>query len=288
MRIKKSTRPSRISSPLIKLIEMTLRANLSKWFNVRNKFNQEKITLISQSKEFANDIQKTRGNLRIPKLDPEEDHNTIPVLEGEIEDSSWLHGQPDNYAKQFNERIKQILDKYGLSTAFTDWVEWWVLYNRKPLGYPYFFVELMGLIKNNPKELERIGLTTNEKQMAKTLIASWTGVKRRPAKETGEEYKTIRQRLNKILVASKNKQRVKKQLKSALATLRVGKQRKNRPEKGVYLKYGSTVTYADIVPKIFNEETEFSVGGDKLINRLRKQKQRLLQQNKFLTNKLKK
>lgn len=274
-------------SPLGKLTQVALWGYANKWFHVREKFNKEKVTFLSKSQEFYQDIQQIRKDFAIPRLKPDEDYRTIPVWDGEIEDSDWLHCKSNDFIDDFESRIKHILIKYGLSSAFTDWVEWQVLYDQKPKSYPHFYFELIYLLKNNPEEIERIGLTSAEKQMAKSLFADMVGIKRRPTKQKQEQYKTVKQQLDAILVSSKNKQRPMKNVQRALKTLTAGRVREEKDEyEDIIIK--RKITYADIAQEVYSFKEEKKLGPVKVAQNLRKQKQRLLKRAPYLTKKLKK
>jgi hypothetical protein len=259
-----------------KFIQNTLQSFMKEGFSTREKFNEESYYLLTKGllkESFKQDIQKTRKVIKIPKLDPEVDYQRIIAIEGEMDESSWLYGKNDDFINKFESQVTFLLHKYKLSESFRDWIEMSVLYDI-PKYFPHYNVEFM--METNTQEVKRTPLTSAEKQLARKRLPDMLGFKKRPPKKLEDEYKTF----NKILDSSKNTRRPYRTIKTAHKTLRIGKKDDLALDETAYQRNAGTITYDDLVSRVYSEDVEEKQGPKKLNARLRKQKERLLKRLK--------
>ena len=254
------------------VLETLLRINLEgKYFGVRKVFNEEKVLFLQKSKDFANDISEIKKEFNVPKLNPDKDHILIQQLDYEIEDSNWLTEQGNDNIDRWENRIKQVLDKYKLPISFRDWVEYNVLYG-KPKNYPHYNIEEFAEIIKNPQEANRLGLTTREK---KFLLAGFRQLIKWAAKEERALLKESYQKVRIALLNSKNPRRRSRTMNTSIKSLNMGKKRS-------YFDYNAGIEGKNILHKTTSSDLATTVFGDesgKKAALVRKQKERLLKRH---------
>jgi len=251
------------------VIETLLRINLEgKYFAVRKVLNEEKFLFLQKSKDFANDITEIKNEFSVPKLNLDEDHILIEQLDYEIEDSNWLTEQGNDKIDRWENRIKQLLDKYKLPISFRDWVEYNVLYGKQK-NYPHYNIEEFAAIIRNPQDAHRLGLTTREK---KFMLAGFRQLIKWAKEDERAPLKDHYLKVKDSLLNSKNPRRRSRTINTAIKSLNMGTKR-------TYFDYNAD---ADIVHKTTSSDLATTVFGDETGKKaalVRKQKERLLKRH---------
>lgn len=268
MNMKKKNAPISI---LGQSIENTLRDFADKeFFDTRKELNDEKITYLNLDKNLKNDVKAIRDKLNIPKLAPNEDIFTFEETEHSIgADSNWLFRSSPHSQNVFENEIDKLLEKYLLPKNFHDWLQFYILYNRKPPWKPLYNWDLLEQIIKDIDEPQRIPLTTKEKEFARWVFRYITKSKSgRPRKELRKAYNELLEALSK----GKNSTRRARVLKQAIKTFDKGKIEKYfDPVKGKDVV--EKPTYKKLAVKINIDATDLE--RDRLATTLRKQNQRL-------------
>lgn len=254
------------------VIETLLQINMDgKYFGVRKVLNEEKVLFLQKSKDFANDIAEIKKEFSVPKLNPNMDYILIEQLDYEIEDSNWLTEQGNNIIDRWENRIRQLLDKYKLPISFRDWVEYNVLYG-KPKNYPHYNIEEFAEIIRDPQEAHRLGLTTSEKKL---LLAGF----RQSIKWAKKDEKALLRdhylKVRNSLLNSKNSRRRSRTVNTAIKSLNMGK-------KSTYFDSSVGASGKNITHKTTSSDLATTVFGDETGKKaalVRKQKERLLKRH---------
>lgn len=254
---------------LAKLSEATLKANSHKYFETKNHLVREKVWMLTKGplkNQFQDSLRELRDQLKIPKLNPQSDINLIPspypeISDSEIEESSWLYSQKNDYITLFENRVTNILSQFQLANNFRDWIEYWILYRNQPKSHPINYFDLILDSLTDSQKLELASLTTSEKKFAQRFIPEALGFKKKPPIELSALYTKVREAVSK----SKNTKRRSNSFGIAKKATLVGTS-----------KYKS---YGEVVVDTFSFEEEQKQGPDKIKARLRKQKERLLKKH---------
>ncbi|MFH1170384.1 MAG: hypothetical protein V1704_02400 [Candidatus Vogelbacteria bacterium] len=253
----------------------------------RQKQNEELAVYLSTADDdFKNDIKKVRDKYNISNFTAEEarlddyDENVIFDINNEpygIPTSKFLNEKlTEKERAKFKKDIDGIIKKYSLPLNFYDWMEWCVLYNHEVPWQSLFNWELFSQIIENPKELERVGLTTREKHEMKKQWRDLFNMKiGRPSKKQVQQYGEFL----KLLSKSKNKKRRMRTFLPALKALKMRQGKEKYSEWGDFGTISTTKKYKDKVAEIYPDlEGE---DDDRLAVNLRKQKERLLKRFKI-------
>ncbi len=258
-----------ISWQLKELLEPILKGFTAKHFGSRAVFNNEDWEYLFRSKTFKNDLRETRDELDIPKLKPEEDYRVIQVdYDGkneEVSESDWVHSLTNEQFDKFDKKVKWLLDKNDLPLNFREYIEFYLLYGKKPKGTPKYNLGLFNQILKYSEELKRIPLTIGEKKIIKFYIRDVYGERIKKDKSLKKAYKELMQ----SLAQSKNKRRRRKSFSTAIKA--VNKPKRKRIE---YDKPEERYTYRNLATDLTNKDLNENETKKKAA-RLRKQKQRL-------------
>lgn len=242
---------------------------ISKYFEIRTALNTEKIVFLKNHKPFIAELRKIKKGFKIPTLDPTLDIQGFDISPNEMSSKSvWLESSSDITKDQFRNEIQALISKYKLPSYWDEWLEGSILY-----GVVFEYAPLFSVHEITNEKLSNLSLTSQEKSFLRSYYKRYYTKGKVPKKI----YQLFKQALNK---APTNKQRRSRSLKTAVATLKHGKAR-NTYDWATQRLIKGKVSHKDLVAKIFNSKYESKVGTDKLANRLRKQKQRLLERNKL-------
>lgn len=242
------------------------------------KLTDERVLLLERNTSFIQEVNQIRISFSIPNLNFQQDTTVYPFRDTYLEDSTWLLKQPQNIQDKFINEVELLIKKYKLPVSFRDWIEKYILYG-KPKDNPYVNYELVYELMNNPDELQRLPLSSQEKNMVKDLVRFRLGINKRPPKHLQKDYKEL---LN-ALSASKSNFRGSRTISTSIKTLGVGKIEKQK-DVSKNRVINRRKTFKDLIPNIYSFEEESKMGPEKLSNRLRKQHQRLKQRMKKLLN----
>jgi len=172
--------------------------DLLDFFKTAKQLNEQNAELLSRNKSFLSEIKKIRSHFSIPELNLMSD--VILVDLGKYTDalSNWVETFLSKKQKvKLQERIFKILEKFCLPINFYDWVEHWILYNRRPPWAPIFNFDL---IENYDKLSPLTPMTIGEKQFLKWYIRRTLKLKRkgRIPKKISQAYREILTNLSKI------------------------------------------------------------------------------------------
>lgn len=264
-------------SPLGELMQKVIKNEAdTKYFGTRKELNRELLTYLKSDPDFKKDVKKLKDMLDIPRLNPEMDVESFEYDNYIDAESFWLRAQEKHVRDTFEERIRYLLSRYGLPIGFYDWLQYLVLYGQPPWD-PIYNTELTNDIFNNPEELQRAPLTTQEKKYVRRTVKSAIGIKGRPSKKVQLLYKNFL----KALSESKNTKRRFRSLKTAVKTTKLGDVRSEYDSfnnKNISKK----ITSSDIATNVFNDPT----GRKSQV--VRKQKQRLRERKNLVFNKVEK
>ncbi len=255
------------SSWIKELFEPLLKAFADQYFTPRTEFNKEANAYVFTNEDFKKEVNEIRQVLQIPKLDPDEDFRLIPIERNteveNVEDSGWVLRLTDEEFDRFDQKVKRLLQKYGLPLNFRNAVEFYLLYRKKPKWTPLYNLGIFSQIIQNPNELKRISLTTGEKKLIKQYVLDEYGEK---IKKDGK-YKKAYKELLQSLAQSKNKKRRMRTLNTALKATSKPKRKNEYNDKGLY-------TYRDLATDLTDKDMTDKETQQKA-NTLRKQKQRI-------------
>lgn len=254
------------------VIETLLRINMEgKYFGVRKIFNEENFLFLQKSKDFAKDVAEIRNEFSVPKLNPNKDHILIQQLDYEIEDSNWLTEQDNKIIDRWENRIRQLLDKYKLPISFRDWVEYNVLYGKQK-NYPHYNIEEFAEIIRDPQEANRLGLTTSEKKL---LLSAFKQLIKLAKDDEKALLSWHYSKVKGALLNSKNSRRRSRTVNTAIKSLNMGKKStyfdSSIGARGKYITHKTTSS--DLATTVFDDET------GKKAALVRKQKERLLKRH---------
>jgi len=226
--------------------------------NTQPIFNDEDLTYLSNDEWFLSEVKDIRKKLKIPQLEEGEDERYVDLGDESFSESNWMKSKGSEYLKLLDDKVEYIINSLNLRVDFQEWIIRFILYGNHESATITAVVGYKTILEilNNPNEILRIPLTTEEKNFIKFIIRSKLNITSKPLKEMSEVYRGILQLLNQ----SESSRRRAKTAKVAVETIKL-----KRKE-----------TYDSIIPKLFSEEEEFDIGAPKLSNRLRQAKHRLL------------
>jgi len=261
-------------SPLGQLMQDSLRHVAdTKYFGTRKALNQEQLVYLKDDVEFKKEVKDIKKNLKVPKLYPDKDVESFEYENYIDAESFWLRTRDKSIQDEFEKRIKNLLYKYGLPIGFYDWMQYLVLYGEPP-WVPNYNPELLNDIMNNPEELQRIPLTTQEKRYIRKIAKENLNIKGRPTKKVQQFYKSFLL----ALAQSKNTKRRFRSLKTAVKTTKLGKEiNEYNPVENENIT--RKITSLDLATTIFNDVT----GNKSQV--VRKQKQRLKERKNLILKK---
>ncbi len=256
------------SSPLIELQNFLREVVDRKYFGSRKEFNDETITYLLKGDQFKQDVVRIRKALNLPKLN-EGDDIVVPQDELLLPESIWLSSQSKEIQIKFEAEINRLIQCYHLPRNFVGWLRHFVLYG-KPAWKSHYNFDLTAQVLSDPKELERIGLTTQEKDFIKEQVRKILGIIRRPNQQASQLWGKLLRRLN----SSKNSRRRFRRLESAIKTTRIRQKVQVYDFRdGKYQKVTEPFTYDKLVVREYPDEEGYN--DSKHNQRLRKQHQRL-------------
>ncbi len=243
----------------------------------RKKLRLEQVDFLENDKDFFDRITALQNEYTIEGLDPDKDmingdkeyvidgkHRSMDITESEF----LLDKFKNDTAKkdEFGFKILSILNDFGLEVCFYDYVEYWVLYNKKPnWEVTYSLESLLRLLKNEAM-IPGYPLTTTEKQFLKEIKRNSLGLAHSKGRITDPRY------LNFLALL--------KQSKNSMRSSKLHKKRKLLQAHGTYYEYidnGKAIkeknTYKNLVMTI--EESDDPKDLVRSNNRLRKANQRL-------------
>lgn len=153
--------------------------------------NLEQIKLLEDNKQFNLDVKTIREKLQIPKLDSTKDQQDTDNPFDSLSESFWLRTKTYGWFKKFDKKLNLLINKYKLTMDFYEWLRWIIMYgytNNASINIQYSSYESFHKIIENPDELKRIGLTTEEKRFYKFVIRKVLKIERRPNKEVALAY----------------------------------------------------------------------------------------------------
>jgi hypothetical protein len=190
--------------PTKKILGPILEKELEREFGISSNLNKDIVKLISINNDFLPRIKSLQRELNIPSLELGDDLIILEHEDMEIDASYWLENHRTKKEK-LRKKILQIMVDFGLPINFYDWIEAYVLYNKKPRWIPLYsnYDLLLSMFYLN--ELKGLPLTTGEKnflkrEVRKRLKMNKTG---RLPKKTSKAY----QNFLEFLVKIKNKRR---------------------------------------------------------------------------------
>lgn len=252
--------------------DIEMKKKLAKSNDFRSIQTEQSLERIKYSL-FLNDLQEVRQKLHIPKLNQKTDYYPI-AYEMEIvgDDSKWLTSQSKRLQQDFQEAIKNLIQKHHLTPFFDEWIREQLLYGKTKVSTCNTF-ELFGDIFRDPRKAEGIPLITSEKKFLKVYARYRLNVKGKPNKKVAKAYRYFLDNLK----LGKNTERRKRVLNDTLAGLEI----QSNPE-----QYNSTEE-VDSTEKSKRKITSFEVALNqnediddpeelkKIAARYRKNKQRL-------------
>ena len=261
-------------SPLGQLMQDTLRHDAdTKYFGTRKELNQEQLAYLKDDVEFKKEVKDIKKNIKVPKLYPDKDVESFEYENYIDAESFWLRNQDKSIQDEFEKRIKSLLNSYGLPIGFYDWLQYLVLYGEPP-WIPNYNLELLNDIMNNPEELQRIPLTTQEKRYVRKIAKDNLNIKGRPTKKIQQFYKS----LLLAIAQSKNTKRRFRSLKTAVKTTKLGEE-VSEYDSIENKKITRKITSLDLATIIFKDTT----GSKSQV--VRKQKQRLKDRKNLILKK---
>lgn len=266
-------KPPKLSS-LGQLMQDSLRHVAdTKYFGTRKALSQEQLVYLKDDVEFKNEVKYIKKKLKVPKLYPDKDVESFEYENYIDAESFWLRTQDKSIQDEFEKRINNLLNNYGLPIGFYDWMQYLVLYGEPP-WVPNYNPELLNDIMNNPEELQRTPLTTQEKRYIRKIVKENLNIKGRPTKKVQQLYKSFLL----ALAQSKNTKRRFRSLKTAVKTTNLGKEitEYNSIEN---VNITRKITSLDLATTIFNDVT----GSKSQV--VRKQKQRLKERKNLILKK---
>jgi hypothetical protein len=139
----------------------------NKLLSTRKRFNQENVLLLLKNDLFLNEVKQIQKSLKIPKLNIEDDlQDGFVDMEDEtinVATSEWLDQQSKTKRITLKRHINKLIDRFELPLNFYNWLEAYILYRKSPYK-PLFNSNYIDDFIRIPKERERIGLTTQEKE----------------------------------------------------------------------------------------------------------------------------
>lgn len=220
--------------------------------------NDEVSMFLLKDKRFLDEVRDIREKLKIPHLNVRKDQRDVNLGDESFSESYWMKNKGEQYIKPLYDKVDYIIQSFNLPIDFQEWILRYILYGYHKYSAITINIQYKTILEilNNPNEILRIPLTTEEKNFIKYIIRTKLNIKSRPSKETADIYKEIIQLLNQ----SKNTRRRAKTTKLATKTLDL------KTNEG----------YDSLIPKLYSEKEEFTIGAPIIKNRLRQIKHRLL------------
>lgn len=253
-----------------------------KFFNTRKELNMEMATLIDIEKSFLQNFKIIRNEFKIPYLEPEDDIELISIDENGKEiiltKSKYLDSIINKKEKGLiQNKIKWLLERYNLPLNFKDWIQYYLLYNKKPNWVPLYNWEIIDQIISDKNEALRIPLTTEEKKYIKAQFRKvFSMEKGRPTKKLKEKYNE----LLSIFKKSKNSLRRSGAFEDISHILDKGDKTYEQVAEDI-AKYNLVASGEDL-DKL--KKFDIYLEKEKVIQALRKQKERLKKRIDLLFN----
>lgn len=269
-------------SPVGQMLHLGLAREVEKSFGSTAKLNEDVVRLAFLNPDFSSDIKKIRRELKIPKLKYDDDGETISVVtqedeDGDIEVSNWIEGLIPAKKKKFYKNIEDLSAKYSFPINFNDWLESYVLYGKPNWIPKYPYAWLADALRYDPKKLQEVRLTTEEKKMLTKYFRNELGLKTkgRASKKTAKIYKYFQELINSA--SNKNKHRRLKNVDMGSRTIKQkGKKAVGLSSKVPYRQEVYSKKYFDLVAEMWPNVEDISIKADtKRAQKLRKVKQRL-------------
>lgn len=244
-----------------------MKNKLAKSNDFRSIQTEQSLELIKYS-SFLTDLEEVRQKLHIPKLNQKTDYYPI-AYEWEIvgDDSKWLKSQSKQLQKDFQEAIKNLIQKHHLTPFFDEWIREQLLYGKTKVS-TYNIFEFFGKIFRDPRKAKGIPLTTSEKRFLKMYARNRLNIKGKPSKKLARAYRYFLDNLK----LGKNTGRRKRVLADTLAGLRIQKNPElYYPEAGDKNKKVSSYQIAEVQNPDMDNKDKLK----KLAARYSKNKQRL-------------
>ncbi len=219
----------------------------------RAKINRERAVFLSEDSSFHIRLEQIRKENQIPHLTPEKDIYVveIPMHQPATSEafSFYLEQEIGRASKiRIEKALKSVLVEYGLPLNFYEWVQYFLLYRKRPSGIPRYNWELIDQLAENPDEAKRIPLSFAEKKWWLWIFRSRVGIKEgRIPKKFANAYSELKSILN----SATNKLRRSRTYDSALEVLESKARRIDTLDKAGHKK-----TYRDVVADLTSLETE--------------------------------
>ena len=267
------------SDSLIPILQKGIQEYLKKYFSVRIKLCEEIFVYLDEIPPYRlkliKGIKDIHSEFKIPELIPEKDMRISAMNEHtEIWDSSWLLDQPKNTRDKFHSDIIKLIREMGFPLSFYQWLKDYVIYNKEPDDKPGYNLSML----EHLRDYSSGDLTKGEKELLEKDIRSVFRIKGRPKNDIKKDYSEIKEEIDEMATCE-----IKpfKSLDTAIKTLEIGKKEVVKDElenreivrKKQYLHLACEI---DEDEKYFGQE-------EVLIQRLRKQRERLLERIKAIT-----
>jgi len=176
--------------------------------DVRRKFRLEQTSFLENDNNFARATFEIRKEYGIKNIDPDKD-----IIVGDIEicinnkyesmevtKSNFLIDKfksDNNEWEKFHYKVLKLLQFFNLETCFYDYVQYWILYNKKPDWEVSYSLGSLILLLEHEEMISGYPLTSKEKQFLCEKKREKLGLENQKGRISNPEYKSFLDLLKK-------------------------------------------------------------------------------------------